>query len=90
MSNFTQEIREIRIKDFLEGRMRGDLTETYKIIIEFSNYGRHFFSIYRIKMKILFSRKILKIKSTIQLDVFPDRLIFGEKLSNKSNNNITV
>ena len=56
------EIKEIRVNYFPRMRIRSDLIETFKIINEISNHGRHFLNISPETVNLLW-RQIKKEKS---------------------------
>ena len=69
--------------------MRGDQSETFKIINGIFNYGGSFFKISPQTGNLL-SRQILKTKSTNKLDIFLQigQFIFGTNCSIKSKTTI--
>ena len=71
---YCKRFEKSELTTFLERRKRNDLIETFKIINEISNYGRHFFNISP-RTKNLLWRQILKIKCTNQLDLFSNHMM---------------
>ena len=74
--SYKERLKKCESINLLEIRIRGDLTEAFKIITEISNYGRHLFN-FSPEIGSLLIRQILKIKSTKWIFLLIVSYIFG-------------
>ena len=78
--SYWEKLKKLGLTTLLEGRIRDDLIETFKIINGIFNCDKHFFQYVPMNWKFTF--KISKTKPTSQLDLFANKSnIFLKQIS---------